>query len=85
MNLSKLINIICIILGGVIAIYAQAEAQQNTYILIGGIVLLMFGIYRISRNVPSKFDKAEEESFVKTERDTSTSLSDQISKDKKVE
>ena len=53
--------------GGVIAIHAQAEEEQNAYLLVGGIVLLMFGIYRTSRNVPSKFDNQEEESFIKTE------------------
>jgi len=67
MNLSRIINIICIVIGGVIAIYAQAEQEQNVYLLVGGIVLLMFGIYRTSRNVPSKFDNQEEESFIKTE------------------
>jgi hypothetical protein len=68
MNISRLINTICIVTGGAIAIYAQAEAKQNTYLLMVGIVLLMFGIYRTSRNIPSKYDK-EEESFVKTEKD----------------
>ena len=67
MNLSRIINIICIVIGGVIAIYAQAEQEQNVHLLVGGIVLLMFGIYRTSRNVPSKFDNQEEESFIKTE------------------
>ncbi len=67
MNLSRIINIICIVIGGVIAIHAQAEEEQNVYLLVGGIVLLMFGIYRTSRNVPSKFDNQEEESFIKTE------------------
>jgi len=67
MNLSTIINIISIVIGGVIAIYAQAEQEQNVYLLVGGIVLLMFGIYRTSRNVPSKFDNQEEESFIKTE------------------
>ncbi|ARV10707.1 hypothetical protein BTO05_03540 [Winogradskyella sp. PC-19] len=62
-------NIICIVIGGIIAIYAQAEEKQNVYLLVGGIVLLMFGIYRISRNVPSKFDNQEEEAFIKTEKD----------------
>jgi len=47
----------------VIAIHAQAEEEQNAYLLVGGIVLLMFGIYRTSRNVPSKFDNQEEESL----------------------
>ena len=67
MNLSRLLNIICIILGGSVAIYAQAEEQQNTYLLIGGIVLLMLGVYRTSRNIPSKFENQKEESFVESE------------------
>ncbi|MCC1483720.1 hypothetical protein J1C55_03875 [Winogradskyella sp. E313] len=60
-------NTVCIILGGAVAIYAQAGEQQNVYLLIGGAALLMIGIYRTSRNVPSKFDNPQEESFVKTE------------------
>jgi len=67
MNISRSINFICIVVGGVVAIYAQAQQEQNTYILMGGIVLLIFGVYRTSRNIPSKFDK--EESFIKTERE----------------
>jgi hypothetical protein len=67
MTISRLINIICIVGGGAIAIYAQAEAKQNTYLLMGGIIMLMFGIYRVSRNIPSKYDKQEEESFVQSE------------------
>lgn len=54
--------------GGIVAFYAQAQEEQNTYILIGGVVLLVFGIYRTSRNIPSKYDK-EDESFVKTENE----------------
>lgn len=68
MNISKIINVICIAVGGLIAIYAQAQQDQNDYLLMGGIMLLMFGIYRISRNVPSKYDKPEE-SFIKTENE----------------
>ncbi|MBF8150541.1 hypothetical protein ITJ86_11575 [Winogradskyella sp. F6397] len=68
MNVTRLVNFICIIVGGVVAFYAQAQEEKNTYILIGGIMLLVFGIYRTSRNIPSKFDK-EEESFVKTEKE----------------
>ena len=68
MNISRVINFICIITGGLVAFYAQAETEQNVYLLIGGIVLLMFGIYRTSRNIPSKHDK-EEESFIKTEKE----------------
>tara|TARA_R110002051_G_scaffold201255_2_gene268065 strand:+ start:80489 stop:80674 length:186 start_codon:yes stop_codon:yes gene_type:complete len=55
--------------GGLVSIYAQAQEQQNLYLLMGGIVLLMFGIYRTSRNIPSKYDKQENENetFVVTE------------------
>lgn len=55
--------------GGLVAIYAQAQEQQNLYLLMGGIVLLMFGIYRTSRNIPSKYDNQENENetFVVTE------------------
>ena len=68
MNISRTLNFICIVVGGLIAFYAQAQEEQNTYILLGGIMLLMFGIYRTSRNIPSKFD-IEEESFIKTEKE----------------
>jgi len=48
------INYLFIIIGGLVAFYAQAEEQQNQYILIGGIVLLMIGIYRLARTISSK-------------------------------
>lgn len=67
MNISRVINTACIILGGAVAIYAQAEEQQNTYLLIGGVAILMIGVYRTSRNIPSKFDNQQEETFVKSE------------------
>ncbi len=46
-----------IVLGAFVAIYANRSETQNQYILIGGIVLLMIGIYRISRTIPSKEDQ----------------------------
>ena len=67
MNISRLINFICILTGGLVALFAQAQAQQNTYLLMGGIVLLMFGIYRSSRNIPSKQYNKDEETFIKKE------------------
>jgi hypothetical protein len=69
MTSSRFINLICIIGGGLVAFYAQAEAQQNIYLLMAGMVVLMFGIYRISRNIQSKFDKQEEETFIITEEE----------------
>ncbi|NNE32775.1 MAG: hypothetical protein HKN40_10435 [Winogradskyella sp.] len=68
MNFYRLINVLSIVIGGAVAIFAQAEEKQNTYLLLGGIVLLMFGVYRTSRNIPNKFDQPEEETYVKTEK-----------------
>ena len=50
----KYFNYILIILGAAVALYANSEEEQNQYILIGGIVLLMIGVYRVSRTIPSK-------------------------------
>ncbi|MCF7560894.1 LPXTG cell wall anchor domain-containing protein [Sabulilitoribacter multivorans] len=50
----KYLNYILILVGAIVAIYAKTGANQNQYILIGGIILLMIGVYRISRNIPSK-------------------------------
>lgn len=50
----KSINYLLILVGGLVALYAQAGDTQNQYLLIGGIVMLMIGLYRISRNLSSK-------------------------------
>jgi hypothetical protein len=65
--MSRIINIILILTGGLIALYAQAEENQNVYILIGGIVLLMTGLYRLSRGISNK--RTENDSFIKKEED----------------
>ena len=68
MNLNRIINLVTILVGGVITLYAQAGEDQNNYLLIAGIVLLLFGIYRTSRGIPSKYDQASnDESFIKNE------------------
>ena len=58
--MSRTISYFLIVIGGFVAIYAQAKADQNQYILIGGIVILMLGIYNISRNIPSKNEQDDE-------------------------
>lgn len=55
----KSINYLLIIVGGLIALYAQAGENQNQYLLIGGIVILMMGLYRISRNLSSKSESSD--------------------------
>jgi len=63
---SRILNFIFILVGGIVAIYAKSGEQQDIYILLGGIMLLMIGLYRLSKGIPSKkFDNdinsAEEE------------------------
>ncbi|MFD0990823.1 LPXTG cell wall anchor domain-containing protein [Mariniflexile jejuense] len=53
----KYLNYIIIILGAIVAIYAKTGTEQNQYILIGGIMLLMIGVYRISKTIPSRQDE----------------------------
>lgn len=57
--MSRSLSYILIVIGGIVAIYARAEEDQNQLLLIGGIVILMFGIYSISRNISSKKDTDE--------------------------
>jgi len=64
--MNRIVNLILILTGGLIALYAQAEENQNVYILIGGIVMLMTGLYRLSRGISSK---KEDDSFVKNEKE----------------
>ena len=60
---SRTINFILILLGGIVAIYAEASETQNTYILLGGVMLLMIGLYRLSKGIPSKADDKETNYF----------------------
>jgi len=53
------INYILIGIGTVVAFYGQAVKNENQYLVIGGIVLLMVGIYRLARTIPSNSDKDE--------------------------
>lgn len=57
MSTSRALNLLLIIIGGIVAIYANAGMDQNQYVLIGGIVMLMTGVYRISKNIQSKNDQ----------------------------
>ena len=57
MNKNRIVNVILILTGGLIALYAQAEENQNVYILIGGIVMLMTGLYRLSRGISAKHNE----------------------------
>lgn len=57
----KYLNYILIVIGAFIAMYAKTNANQNQYVLIGGIIVLMLGIYRVARTVPSRSEKDDSE------------------------
>lgn len=57
---SRTFNFILILVGGLIALYADAEKQQEVYILLIGIMILMFGLYRLSRGISDKNKNTKE-------------------------
>ncbi len=65
----KYLNYILILVGAIVAMYAKVnDANQNQYILIVGIVLLMIGVYRISKTIPSKRDREADNDFIEEDR-----------------
>lgn len=52
--MSRYFNFLLIIVGGICAIYAEAGEKQNIYILVFGIMVLMIGLYRLSKQIPDK-------------------------------
>lgn len=50
-----------ILIGGCIAIYANANAEQNVILLVLGIVFLMRGIFMLNKNLTSKPPKKDYE------------------------
>ena len=68
MKNSRKLNFILILAGGIVAIYAKSGEEQNVYLLLGGIFVLMIGLYSLSRGIPSKAIN-ENESFVKHEEE----------------
>lgn len=57
-------NYLFIIFGGIVAFYANANDQQNVFLLVAGIIILMIGIYRLQSTIPSRKDK---KTFVESE------------------
>lgn len=44
----------------VVAFYEQSKADQNKYILVGAVVVFMYGMMRLSAKTPSKNQNSEE-------------------------
>jgi len=61
----KYLNYLLIIIGAIVAMYAKSGIGQNLYILIGGIVLLMVGVYRIAKTIPSKNNQKDDNDSIK--------------------
>lgn len=57
MKKQQYVSYLLILIGSITAIYGQFGDEKNVAILIIGIIILMYGIYRISSKIPSKFDK----------------------------
>ena len=67
MDLNRIISYIMIITGGIVVFYAQDNTSQNIYVLIIGIVLLMFGLYRVASGITTK--NVEDQSFIESEEE----------------
>ena len=59
--MNNTINYLLLLIGSIIAIYAKATEEQNLIVLILGVVILIFGVYRIASKIPSKHDKNPED------------------------
>ena len=57
---SRTFNFILIVVGGIITIYANADDQQELYLLLIGVMILMFGLYRVSRGISDRKTNSEE-------------------------
>lgn len=60
---------LCIILGTIIALSRFVFKEYDQFLLIGGMVLLMLGIYNISKKLSSKEEKDYTPPLVITEED----------------
>ncbi|PRX42893.1 hypothetical protein [Salegentibacter salegens] len=62
MNNSQIINTILIVVGGALLIYAIAAENAHAYFKIGGLIVIMLGLYRATNFwVATKDDHKEEE------------------------
>lgn len=58
----KYLNYLLIIVGVVTAMYSNTSDSQHQYGVITGMVLIVIGVYRISKRIPSRraFDNEDE-------------------------
>lgn len=49
------------IIAGVAALYEQSKSSPNIYIMVGAIIIFMYGMMRLTAKVPSKNQDNSEE------------------------
>lgn len=54
MKYKNTISYLLVIIGGSIAIYANAREEQNIFLLVLGIFMLMYGLFIINKSLTSK-------------------------------
>lgn len=57
----KYLNYILIVVGAFTAMFAKVGEHENQLVLMVGIVLLMIGVYRISKTIPSRKENQDDE------------------------
>ena len=59
----KYLNYVLLVVGAATAFYSDtfANYNQKTAVLVAGMVLMMLGIYRISRGLRSRSDQSDRE------------------------
>lgn len=60
MKYSKKLDYLLVLIGCIVTIYAQFDEQKNVFILVVGIVLLMYGLFKISLTITPKKNKNED-------------------------
>lgn len=57
----KKIYIPIMAIAGISALYEQSKAKPNVYIMVGAIIIFMYGMMRLTAKVPSKNQDNSEE------------------------
>lgn len=81
----RTINIILILFGVSLAIWGQTFEPRNQYLLIAGIMVIMFAIYRVSSRLPSRAKKTEEKKDFVIDESFDENELDELSVDKSKE
>jgi glucose uptake protein GlcU len=54
------LSYVMILGGGILALYEQTKNEDNQYVIILGIVMLMVGVYLTSKRIPKNNDASDD-------------------------